>query len=197
MDHQVQGITPKQTFALLNLVWVALAILLLILFVVAWILKPTPVDSLNLHIGAVIMGVLSIVILMFQGKLRTNLADGKLFPRFLDLDSWGLNPRAADRLRVLELPERGEQLMLQAHVVFRVLIWITAMVIAGFGLFLTLFIGKWRFMGLFGAVALTVLFHNYPSYPMFMAQQRRWRSFLETKTGKRAMKGESRERSAK
>ena len=194
MDHQVQGITPKQTFALLNLVWLALAVLVLILFLVAWILRPEPVDSLNLQIGAVILGLLSIVILMFQGKLRSNLADGKLFPRFLDLDSWGLNLKAADKLRVLELPERGEQLMLQAHVVFRILIWITAMVIAGFGLFLTLCIGKWRFMGLFGIVTLTVLFYNYPSYPMFKEQQGRWRAFLETKTGRRAQRAEQKEK---
>jgi hypothetical protein len=194
MDPQIQGITPKQTFALLNLVWVVLAVVILILFLVAWVLRPEPVDSLKMHIGAVIMGILSIVILMFQGKLRTNLADGKLFPRFLDLDSWGLNPKAADRLRTLELPERGEQLMLQAHVVFRTLIWITSMVIAGFGLFLTLVIGKWRFMGLFGTVALTVLFYNYPSYPIFMAQQKRWRDFLETKTGRRAQRAEQKEK---
>jgi Flp pilus assembly protein TadB len=188
MDRKVHGITPKQAFALLNLVWAALAVFVLILFVVAWVLRPPPIDSLNLHIVAVIMGIFSIMILMFQGKLRTNLTDGKLFPRFLDLDSWGLNPASADKLRLLELPERGDQLMLQAHVVFRVLIWVTAMVIAAFGLVLTLYIGRWRFMGLFGIVALTVMFYNYPSYPMFMKQQKRWRGFLETKTGRRAVK---------
>ncbi len=190
MHQQVHGITPKQAFALLNLVWAALSVFVLILFVVAWILRPPPVDSLNLHIVAIIMGIFSIMILMFQGKLRTNLADGRLFPRFLDLDSWGLNPGAADKLRLLELPERGAQLMLQAHVVFRVLIWATAIVIAGFGLALTLLIGRWRFMGLFGIVALTVLVYNYPSYPMFMAQQARWKNFLETKTGRRAQRAE-------
>jgi hypothetical protein len=70
-------------------------------------------------------------------------------------------------------------------VVFRILIWITADAIAVFGLVLTFMIGRWRFMGLFGGVALAVLFHNYPSYPMFMEQHKRWRGYLETKGAKK------------
>ena len=188
MDQKEFQITPKQTFALLNLMWAFLTVLVLVFFIVALILRPAPLDSLNLHIAAVIMGIFSILILLFQGKLRGNLADGRLFPRLLDLDSWGLSPKAAQSLRVLELPERAERLMLQAHVVFRTLIWITAVLMASFGLVLVLFGGRYRFMVLFGIVALTVQFYNYPSYPMFIQQQDRWRGFLETKAGKRALK---------
>ena len=124
MDQEIPRITPKQAFALLNLIWAAIVLLILILAIVAWVARPARVDSIHYHLGAVILGILSIVILMFQGKLRGNLTDGRLFPRFLDPDSWGLNPRAAARVKELELPERGDYLMLQAHVVFRVFIWV-------------------------------------------------------------------------
>lgn len=191
MDQQEYQITPKQTFALLNLFWLFLGILILVFFAAALIFRRAPLDSFNLHISAVIMGVFSIMILIFQGKLRGNLSDGRLFPRLLDMDSWGLNPKAAQKLKVLELPERAERLMLQAHVVFRTLIWLTAVVIASFGLVLTLLGGRFRFMVLFGVVALTVMFYNYPSYPMFIKQQERWRGFLETKVGKRLIKKDS------
>jgi len=191
LDQQEYQITPKQTFALLNLFWLFLGILILVFFAAALIFRRAPLDSFNLHISAVIMGVFSIMILIFQGKLRGNLSDGRLFPRLLDMDSWGLNPKAAQKLKVLELPERAERLMLQAHVVFRTLIWLTAVVIASFGLVLTLLGGRFRFMVLFGVVALTVMFYNYPSYPMFIKQQERWRGFLETKVGKRLIKKDS------
>ncbi len=188
MDKEEYQITPKETFALLNLFWLFLGILILGFFVVSLIFRRPPVVSLNLHISAVIMGLFSILILVFQGKMRGNLADGRLFPRLLNLDSWGLNPKAAQKLRVLELPQRAERLMLQAHVVFRTLIWLTAVLIASFGLVLTLVGGRYRFMVLFGIVALTIMFYNYPSYPMFIKQQERWNGFLETKVGKRILK---------
>lgn len=188
MDQQEFQISPRQTYALLNLVWAFFVVLILVFFIISLILRRPPIDSLNLHISAVIMGIFSIMILVFQGKLRGNLADGRLFPRLLDLDSWGLNPKAAGKLRVLELPERAQRLMLQAHVVFRTLIWLTAVVMASFGLVLTLLGGRFRFMVLFGVVALTVMFFNYPSYPMFSQQEARWKGFLETKAGKRILK---------
>jgi len=188
LERQEYQITPKETFALLNLFWLFLGILILGFFAISLIFQRAPVVSLNLHISAVIMGIFSIMILVFQGKLRGNLADGRLFPRVLDLDSWGLNPKAAQKLKVLDLPERAERLMLQAHVVFKTLIWLTAVVIASFGLVLTLLGGRFRFMVLFGVVALPVMFYNYPSYPMFIKQQERWRGFLETKVGRRILK---------
>jgi hypothetical protein len=185
MDQEVPRITPKQAFALLNLIWAVVVLLVLVFAVVAWIGRPPRVDSIHYHIGAVILGILSIVVLLFQGKMRSNLTDGKLFPRFLDLDSWGFNPKATQRIRDLQLPERGDQLMLQAHVVFRILIWITAAVVAAFGIILTFITGYWRFTGLFCGVAIASLFHNYPSYPMFMQQQARWRKYVETKSTKK------------
>lgn len=181
MEHEISPVTPKQTFALLNILWAALVLLILILAVVSWFGRPPIVDSLSYHIGAVILGILSIVILMFQGKLRGNLTDGKLFPRFLDVGSWGMNPKAGARVQELPLPERGDYLMLQAHVVFRILIWIAAAVMAAFGIFLTFITGYWRFTGLFCTVAITTLFYNYPSYPLFMQQHERWRKYLEVK----------------
>lgn len=187
MQPQEHQATPKQIFALLNLIWASLVVLVLVFFVISLAFRPAPVSSLNLHISAVIMALFSLMILVFQGKLRGNLADGRLFPRLLDLDSWGLNPRAAEKLRVLELPERAERLMLQAHVIFRNLIWLTALLIAFFGLVLTLLGGRYRFMVLFGIVALTVQFYNYPSYPMFLQQQERWKGFLQSRAGKRAL----------
>jgi len=185
MNQEIPRITPKQTFALLNLIWAAFVLLVLVFAVVAWVGRPPRVDSIHYHIGAVILGILSIVILMFQGKLRGNLTDGKLFPRFLDLDSWGLNPRVTARVKELPLPERGDHLMLQAHVVFRILIWIAAVVVAAFGLILTFITGYWRFTGLFCCVAIATLFHNYPSYPMFVQQNERWRKYIEVKGAKK------------
>jgi len=185
VDQEHSRITPKQTFALLNLIWAAFVLLVMIFAVVAWIGRPAAVDSIHYHIGAVILGILSIGILMFQGKLRGNLTDGRLFPRFLDLNSWGLNPRTAEKVKELQLPERGDHLMLQAHVVFRVLIWFAAAVVAVFGLILTFITGYWRFTGLFCGVAIATLFHNYPSYPMFMAQQQRWGKYVEIKNTKK------------
>jgi hypothetical protein len=184
MEQDIPRVTPKQTFALLNLIWAAFVLLILILAVVAWFGRPLTVDSLSYHIGAVILGVLSIVILMFQGKLRGNLTDSKLFPRFLDVNSWGLNPKASAKVQELQLPERGDYLMLQAHVVFRVLTWLAAAVMAAFGIFLTFMTGYWRFTGLFCVVAITTLFYSYPSYPMFVQQHVRWRKYLEVKGGK-------------
>ena len=181
MEQETSKATPKQIFALLNLVWAVFVLLILVLAVVAWIGRPPVVDSLSYHIGAVILGVLSIVILMFQGKLRKNLTDGKLFPRFLDVSSWGLNPKAAAKVQELELPERGDHLMLQAHVVFKVLSWFAAALMASFGIFLTFMTGYWRFTGLFCTVSITTLFYSYPSYPMFIQQHERWRKYLEVK----------------
>jgi len=190
LSTQEYQITPRQTFALLNLIWAFFAVLILVFFLIGLIFRRGPVNSVNLYISAVIMALLSILILFFQGKMRGNLADGRLFPRLLDLDSWGLNPKTAAKLRVLELPQRAERLMLQAHVVFRTLIWLTSMVMASFGLVLTLLGGRYRFMILFGVVALTVMVYNYPSYPMFILQQKRWQGFLETKTARRILKKE-------
>jgi hypothetical protein len=182
MDQEISHVTPKQTFALLNLIWAAFVLLILVLAVVAWISRPPTVDYLPYHLGAVILGILSMAILMFQGKLRKNLTDGKLFPRFLDLASWGLNPKATAKVQELELPERGDHLMMQAHVVFRVLNWVAAAVMAAFGIFLTFITGYWRFTGLFCTVAITTLFYSYPSYPMFKQQHERWRKYLEVKS---------------
>lgn len=182
MEQEIPSVTPKQTFALLNLIWAFFVLLILILAIVAWVARPPAVDFLPYHIGAIIFVILGFIILMFQGKMRVNLTDGKLFPRFLDVRSWGLNPKAAARVQSLELPERGDHLMLQAHVVFRILSWIAALVNAGFGIFLTFMTGYWRFSGLFCIVAITTLFYSYPSFPRFMEQHERWRKYLAVKT---------------
>ncbi|UCG38885.1 MAG: hypothetical protein JSV00_01215 [bacterium] len=158
-------------------------LLILALGAAAWVFRPARDGGVRPHAAAVVLGVVSIAILVLQARLKGNLSDARMFPRFLDLDSWGLSPAAAQRLRNLTLPERADHLMLQAHVVFRFFIWGLGVVVGVFGLALALWSGQWRFTALFGVVALTILFYNYPSYPDFVKQNERWKVYLEEGRG--------------
>jgi len=130
------------------------------------------------------LGAVSAALFIAQVKIHQNLRDEKLFPRILDLGSWGLKPEVAEQLKGLKVPERGAQLILQAHVIFGIVIWVMAEAIAVFGLVLSLVNGDPRLMGAFGTVALAQLLWFRPKERAFKEQIKRWERYVDTNRGK-------------
>jgi hypothetical protein len=120
------------------------------------------------------------VLFFVQLKLRQNLSDVNLFPRILDLDSWGLVEDAAARLKELKVPERGAQLILQAHMVFGIIVWALAEAVGVMGLVLTFLTGQPVFMAVFGSIALAELLWFRPSGKAFDEQLEEWGRYVET-----------------
>jgi hypothetical protein len=90
----------------------------------------------------------------------------------------------AEQLQELRVPERGVQLILQAHVIFGIVIWAMAEAVAVFGLVLTFISGDLRPMAIFGTVALVQLVWFRPKGAAFEEQIKRWRRYVATNRGK-------------
>jgi hypothetical protein len=167
----------------LQIIWGAMVLSVGVYAAIAWLVRTRAVGldaggAVTMSLGAVSLGLL-----VAQVKLRQNLTDEKLFPRILDLGSWGLKPEMAEQLKELQVPERGVQLILQAHVIFGIVIWAMAEAVAVFGLFLSLATGDPRLMGIFGAVALAQLLRFRPKERAFGEQIKRWERYVEMNRG--------------
>ena len=158
----------------LRIIWGAMVFSVAVYGAIAWMVRTRAV---GLEAGGAVtmaLGAVSFGLFFAQIKLRQNLSDERLFPRILDLGSWGLSPDAAEQLKELQVPERGVQLILQAHVIFSIVIWAMAEAVAVFGLFLSLATGDPRLMGIFGLVALLQLIWFRPKEKAFGEQLKRW-----------------------
>jgi len=178
----------------LQLIWGAMIFSVGVYAAIAWMVQTGEMESGAGDTGrAMVMalGAVSVGLFIAQFKLSQNLADEKLFPRILDLGSWGLRPEAADQLKELQVPERGVQLILQAHVIFGIVIWAMAEAVAVFGLFLSLVRGDPRLMGAFGAASLVQLIWFRPKEKAFKDQLVRWERYVATNRGKGGEPGES------
>ena len=183
MTQDLATMSHEKGMKVLQIIWGAMVLSVGVYAAIAW-LVPTRAVGLDAG-GAVTMslGAVSLGLLVAQVKLRQNLTDEKLFPRILDLGSWGLRPEMAEQLKELQVPERGVQLILQAHVIFGIVIWAMAEAVAVFGLFLSLATGDPRLMGIFGAVALAQLLRFRPKERAFGEQIKRWHQYVEVNRG--------------
>ena len=183
MVQDPAGLSHRQVFTVLQIIWGAMVFSIGIYGVVLWMVPDLPGGMERPGGPAAVLGVVSAGLFILQARLYRNLTDEKLFPRILDLGSWGLRPEAAARLQELKVPERGLQLIAQAHMVFGVLIWALAEAVAVFGLFLSLVSGDLRFMGGFGLASILMMLRFRPRRDAFEEQIRRWQRYVETKRG--------------
>ena len=189
MAQDLTTMSHEKGMKVLQIIWGAMVFSVGVYAVIAWMLRTRAVGlgpgggdiggGLTMALGAVSVGLL-----LAQIKLRQNLMDEKLFPRILDLGSWGLRPDVAEQFKELQVPERGIQLILQAHVIFGVVIWAMAEAVAVFGLVLSFVTGDPRLMGIFGSVALAQLIWFRPRERAFKEQLKRWERYVEMNRGR-------------
>ncbi len=189
MAQDLTTMSHEKGMKVLQIIWGAMVFSVGVYAAIAWMVRTRAVglgagggdigEGLTMALGAVSVGLL-----LAQIKLRQNLMDEKLFPRILDLGSWGLRPDVAEQFKELQVPERGIQLILQAHVIFGVVIWAMAEAVAVFGLVLSLVTGDARLMGIFGSVALAQLIWFRPRERAFKEQLRRWERYVEMNRGR-------------
>jgi len=183
MTQDLATMSHEKGMKVLQIIWGAMVLSVGVYAAIAWLVRTRAVGldaggAVTMSLGAVSLGLL-----VAQVKLRQNLTDEKLFPRILDLGSWGLRPEMAEQLKELQVPERGVQLILQAHVIFGIIIWAMAEAVAVFGLFLSLATGDPRLMGIFGVVALAQLLWFRPKERAFREQIKRWERYVEMNRG--------------
>jgi hypothetical protein len=183
MTQDLATMSHEKGMKVLQIIWGAMVLSVGVYAAIAWLVRTRAVGldaggAVTMSLGAVSLGLL-----VAQVKLRQNLTDEKLFPRILDLGSWGLKPEMAEQLKELQVPERGVQLILQAHVIFGIVIWAMAEAVAVFGLFLSLATGDPRLMGIFGVVALAQLLWFRPKERAFREQIKRWERYVEMNRG--------------
>ena len=186
MTRDLTTMSYERGMKVLQIIWGAMIFSVGVYAAIAWMVRTRPVagdvgGTLTMALGAVSIGLF-----IAQVKLRQNLTDEKLFPRILDLGSWGLRPDAAEQLKELQVPERGVQLILQAHVIFGIIIWAMAEAVAVFGLVLTFISGDPRLMGVFGSVVLIQLMWFRPRGAAFREQLVRWHRYVEMNRGRQS-----------
>lgn len=184
MIQDLATLPHERGFKALAMIWGAMVFSLAVYAVIAWKMPVRVTSGPNSKILGLALGVVGAGLFLAQFRLQRNLRDEKLFPRILDLGSWGLRPEAAQRIQELNVPERGVQLILQAYIIFSVVIWAMAEAVAIFGLFLTLLAGDSRYMTVFGAAALLQFLLFRPREGAFLEQVKRWRRYVETNRGK-------------
>jgi hypothetical protein len=183
MAQDLTTMSHEKGIKVLQIIWGAMIFSVAVYAAVVWMVRTRAVGmgvggSVTMALGAVSIGLF-----IAQIKLRQNLSDEKLFPRILDLGSWGLSPEAAEQLKELQVPERGVQLILQAHVIFSIVIWAMAEAVAVFGLFLSLATGDPSLMGIFGTAAVAQLFWFRPKERAFGEQLVRWHRYVDINRG--------------
>lgn len=184
MTRDLTTMSYKQGMKVLQIIWGAMVFSVGVYAAIAWMVRTRILVENGGGTLVVALGAVSVGLFLAQVKLSQNLADTKLFPRILDLGSWGLRPDAAEKLKELQVPERGVQLILQAHIIFGIVIWAMAEAVAVFGLFLSLATGDPRLMGAFGVVALAQLIWFRPKGEVFKEQLVRWERYVATNRGK-------------
>jgi hypothetical protein len=184
MSRDLKTIPSEQSFKVLQIIWGAMVFSVGVYAAIAWMVETgLPADDRG---GPIVLslGAVSIALFIAQIRINQNLKDEKLFPRILDLGSWGLKPELAEQLQELKVPERGVQLILQAHVIFGIIIWAMAEAVAVFGLVLSLLTGDPRLMNIFGLVSLAQMIWFRPNASAFKEQVRRWEMYVEMNRGK-------------
>ena len=183
MDQDLTMLPHERGLKAVKIVWGAMVLSVGVYAAIAWMVaeRASGDDPGRL---AVALGAVSAGLFITQIKIYQNLKDEKLFPRILDLGSWALKPEAAEQLQELQVPERGIQLILQAYVIFGIVIWALAEAVAVFGLVLSLISGDPRYMGAFGAAALAQLIWFRPRERAFGEQIKRWLRYVESNRGK-------------
>lgn len=184
MAQDLATMPPEKGYKALVMIWGAMVFSVAVYAVIARMMPVRWVSIKNGQVLGIALGTVSAGLFLAQFKLHRNLRDDRLFARILDLGSWGLRSEAAQRLQELKVPERGVQLILQAHIIFGIVIWAMAEAVAIFGLFLTLLAGNPRYMAAFGAVSLAQLLWFRPRQAAFKEQVTRWHRYVETNRGK-------------
>ena len=114
--------TPyEQSVKVLQVIWGAMVFSVGVYVAIAWMVETGAAIGDEGRTVVLSLGALSVALFIAQVKINQNLKDEKLFPRILDLGSWGLKPEMADQLQELKVPERGVHLILQAHVIFSII----------------------------------------------------------------------------
>jgi hypothetical protein len=184
MTRDLVTMPHEKGMKVLQMIWGAMVFSVGVYAAVAWMVRGRVPGAGVAEPLTYALAAISAGLFLAQFKLRQNLTDEKLFPRILDLGSWGLRPDVADQLKELQVPERGVQLILQAHVIFGIVIWAMAEAVAVFGLVLSILTGELRLMGVFGAVALAQLIWSRPRDRAFREQLKRWERYVATNRGK-------------
>lgn len=183
MNRDLTAVSREKGLKVLKMIWGAMVFSVGVYAFIAWMVQTDPGHassaSLTMALAAVSAGLFFV-----QVKLRQNLEDEKLFPRILDLGSWGLRPEVAEQLKTLQMPERGVQMIWQAHVIFSIVIWAMAEAVAVFGLVLSLVTGDRRLMVIFGFLALAQLLWFRPRDRVFGEQLKRWGRYVERDRGR-------------
>lgn len=183
MVQDLTTMSHEKGIKVLQFIWGAMVFSVGVYGAVVWMLPARAAGEGSGGSLTIALGAVSAALFLAQIKIGQNLSDERLFPRILDLGSWGLKPEVAEQLKELQVPERGVQLILQAHVIFGVVIWAMAEAVAVFGLFLTLVTGDTRLMAIFGAGALVMLVRFRPKPRAFEEQLKRWRRYVEMNRG--------------
>ena len=181
MAQDLTNISPRQGFTVLQYIWGLMIVSLGALALAAFFVPVREVEAVASGTASLVAGVAVGALFFVQLKLRQNTADKNLFPRILDLDSWGLGEDAAIRLKELKVPERGAQLIFQAHVVFGLITWALAEAVGVLGLVMTFLTGQPVFMAVFGAIALAELLWFRPSGKAFDEQLANWEKYVESR----------------
>ncbi len=183
MSQDLTTMSHEKGMKVLQIIWGAMVFSVGVYTAIAWMVRTKTLEGDVGGTMTMALVAVSVGLFVAQVKLRQNLTDGKLFPRILDLGSWGLRPDVAEQLKELQVPERGVQLILQAHVIFGIVIWAMAEAVAVFGLILSIVTGDPRLMGVFGSVALLQLIWFRPKERAFGEQIRRWHRYVEMNRG--------------
>jgi len=183
MIQDLATMTYEKGMKVLQIIWGAMVFSVGVYAAIAWMVRTRTVGMDTGGGMAAALGAVSVGFFIAQTKLRQNLSDEKLFPRIIDLSSWGLRPEVAEQFKELHVPERGVQLILQAHVIFGIVIWAMAEAVAVFGLVLSLATGDPRLMGIFGSMALAQLLWFRPRPRAFGEQLKRWHRYVEANRG--------------
>jgi hypothetical protein len=179
MKHDLTTVSPRQGFRVLQFIWAMMVVSLGIMALVAYFIPAGGMGNVSSGTAAMVGGVVAGILFTVQLKLRQNLSDKNLFPRILDLDSWGLGEDTSARLKEMQVPERGGQLILQAHLVFGIITWAMAEMVGALGLALTFMSGQQSFMGVFGAIALAEFVLFRPAGGAFEKQLEGWGKYVE------------------
>ena len=183
MNRDLTAVSREKGMKVLKMIWGAMIFSVGIYAAIALVVQMDPGNVSSVPLVAALAAI-SGGLFFTQVKLHQNLDDENLFPRILDLGSWGLKPEVAEQLKTLQMPERGVQLILQAHVVFSIVIWAMAEAVAVFGLVLSLITGERHLMGIFGSVALIQLLWFRPRDRAFDEQLERWGKYVQTGRGR-------------
>ena len=183
MAQDLITMSHDQGMKVLQIIWGAMIFSVGVYAAIAWMVRTRTLEGDASGAMTLALGAVSVGLFIAQVKLGQNLTDKKLFPRILDLGSWGLRPEVAEQLKELQVPERGVQLILQAHVIFGIVIWAMAEAVAVFGLLLSIITGDPRLMGIFGSVALAQLLWFRPRKRAFEEQIGRWHRYVEANRG--------------